>query len=334
MSILYQLRDTVSLIPANWIRIDHERIDLSEKSAVRASFKRWDRIQHFFGYGPWGFHTLRIGIDTIINQCIGLILQPHAPDIQKVLEGKIHELPEKQTDDLIRALENVEKVVKVRNEMFQRVNAKFLKEKWTVRKCVLIAALIFKYIVQKIRKVPLLSSETVRQLQLKSGRERYAFYKKQLMQHQTPCLLWEGQDGSTVLRLFITVSIYSEQIILSRNHQRVGSIIFCKDLDEEKELYVLTLTNSKAETKEAQELLSRFLSLLGTTGKCIGEGLVCYPNTFNVTVPAMKHYQNVRVYKDPRLTSIQTIINGAQADALFSNLIPIEDIMRAVELIR
>ncbi len=441
----YQVRDSFMLIQGNWIQYKDNQVQLLDKKEVRSSFTKLGCLQHAFGYGPLGYHSLNAAVDRVAQALIGNCeesIQEHLKSLQgQQIEGLSPETLEKTIGlhVLLQVIDNIEKIQQTKLEILKTIRTKFFDHNSILSKCCLLATIILRnlgrmfqktFLVQVVKRtfgygpfryhalqtmiehvaarciwdltqpiqdhlrkiqnskteglsyqqfeavievmrtihgiqlvkqeliqkawdhffvrahafsklcmyaaallhrlqkrlkpaLPYLSTQFVKVLRFKSHQKVVDAYLLRLKPYQQAVLLWQGKKGEHLMNLHLTTSRYSQQLLLSRDNQRIGHIVFCKDFKDE--CFVLTVTHYSFKDTEAQDFLVHVLNRLSQATKM--SPIKWYEKEINV-LSQIPVYSNVKLSE---LQPLQKLLEEAEKEGIFTNLIPVNMILTALQ---
>ncbi|HUD01602.1 MAG TPA: hypothetical protein VMR37_04700 [Rhabdochlamydiaceae bacterium] len=149
IATFHQMRSYVNLGPSNWFQDRQTHIVLVEKKETRESLKGLQFIQHVFGYGPFGYHSIQRTIERVAEECRQELISPLLPHFEAI---QAQPEPDRFKDDLIAALRMIDKIdttESMKEAMHKKVRSQFFEHATTLGKCCLLATTA----LEKVRKI-------------------------------------------------------------------------------------------------------------------------------------------------------------------------------------
>lgn len=282
-------------------------------------------VKGTFGCGLFRYHALQAMIEHVAARCIWDLTQPIQADLSKIQKGKTEGVSYQQFEAVIEVMRTIHGIQLVKQELIQKTWDHFFVRAHALSKLCMYAAALVHRLQRRLKPAPpYLSTQFIKVLRFKSHQKVVDTYLMQLKPYEKPILLWQGQKGEHLMDLYLTTSRYSQQLQLHRDGQCIGHIVFCKDFKNDR--FILTVTQYSFKDTEAQDFLVHSLHQLSQAAKM--SPIRWCEKEINV-LSEIPVYSNVKLSEEPQ--PLQKLIEDAKKEGIFTNLIPISTILRALQ---
>ena len=155
----YQTRDSI-MLPGNWLQYKGYKMTLLDKREARSSLTGVRRLEHAFGYGPFGLHTLQDAVERISEEFIHGFKSSIVEHLQSLQGDHIEGLSPEKMEEIINfpaltnGLDSIGKIHRTKQEILRTLQAKFYEHRTSLGKCCLIATAIFRNFISIFRRDP------------------------------------------------------------------------------------------------------------------------------------------------------------------------------------
>lgn len=282
-------------------------------------------VKGTFGSGTFRYHALQATIEHVATRCICDLTQSIQDNLSKIQKGKMDELSYEQFEAVIQVMRTIHGIQLIKQELIQKAWDHFFVGAHAFSKLCMYAAALAHRLRQRLKPAPLyLSTQFVKVLRFKSRQKIVDTFLMQLKPYQKPVLLWQGKKDEHLMDLYLTTSRYSQQLLLHRDNQRIGQIVFCKDRKDERS--ILTVTQYSFKDTEAQDFLVHILNRLSQVSKM--SPIKWYEKEINV-LSEIPVYSNIKIIEE--LQPLQKLLEEAEKEGIFTNLIPVNMILKALQ---
>jgi hypothetical protein len=285
-------------------------------------------VKGAFGGEAFRYHALQATIEHVAARCIWDLTQPIQAYVSQMRNGQVDGLSYEQFETVIKVMRTIHEIQLVKQELIKKAWAHFFVRAHVLSKLCMHAVSLAHRLQQCLRPAPLyLSPQLVKTLRLKSQQKIVDAYLLRLKPYQKPVLLWQGEKSEHLRDLYLITSRYSQQLLLYRDNQRLGQIVFCKDFKDNRS--ILTVTHYNFKETEAQDFLVLFLHRLSQVAKM--SQIKWYEKEIDAPTE-LPGYSNVKMSEE--LQPLQTLLEEAEKEGIFTNLISVKMIFAALQSFR
>lgn len=133
---------------ANWWCADNGNLAMESKDKFNKS--RWQKIQHFFGWGPAGFFTICSAIDKISNDCFDKIAKPAQDRLTSIRDRGVSNLAKEQLKDATELLLKLAEIQELTRELKKAVWNRFFPK----HNCLFYVSFTIQVVAEAILGLP------------------------------------------------------------------------------------------------------------------------------------------------------------------------------------
>ncbi|MBS0649464.1 MAG: hypothetical protein JSS10_09630 [Verrucomicrobia bacterium] len=283
------------------------------------------RLKQTCGLGPLGYHRFQAMIVHVSTRCMEDLSKSVLESLVKIKEGKIEELSEAETGYVIEAMDKIDAIRMIQQELIQKAWVHFSVRANTLsRWCLRTVSFLKSWAPLKWNSFHYISLESLERLRSEAHQKVLSIFLEQLKPLQKPILLWEGKKDSRRFKLFLITSRSSQQLQFFQNDQYRSHVVFCQDQKQGK--IFLSILNYEFKDKEAQNFLLYFLQKLAVE---------THVNEIRWYEKELETPLEKPTYSEGKLSEalqpMEILLEEAQKKGVFTNLIPMRYFLTALE---
>ena len=248
----------------DWLKSNQGVIERVQKIYAKNRLTRWQKIQHFLGYGPVGFHTINYTIEQIAQKCIHDCVQPFKDTIQKIRSHQIKDCTKEEEDQARLDLAHLREIIRLiykthqgKHQLLNNVRIKFYRQfDTTLSKC----AFAMAGILDIIRSIPraiwnrLMIDSTERLLSTRD------VYQTLIEAYSKPYPIWRANNAA--LEIYFIPKSDCHQLKIFKDKKCIGDVTFYGKKLNNEDRPSLHVTHYKALDPTAEGLFAHFFNHL------------------------------------------------------------------------